>query len=124
MFSSTNGREAYCEITDAYGNIITTDTVQFLAIDVITIVSQPSDTIYASDRVELKVKAVGYNLRYEWNYMTSKWYQSQKVTASTLSLSGLSGYSVGVIGNCTISNPYGAEVNTGRITVNPQAFGW
>ena len=119
MQESANGREAYCIITDAYGNTAKTKEIQFLAYDVVTIVSKPSRYMYG-DRVELEVEAVGVQLRYEWTYSSTKWGQPQEVLGKQISFYDLGYYNkVTVWAWCNVTNRYGASANV-SVTINPQ----
>jgi len=66
MSDSHNGRRLYCEISDAYGNVVKSDVVTLHTSD-IKITKQPTDQ-YAKPGEEIKVfvEAEGEDLEYKW----------------------------------------------------------
>ena len=75
MNSTRDGRQAYCIITDAYGNSVRTDTVTFRMgespVPDLEIIRHPQD-VYAYDgsSFSMLVNALGEDLKYSW-YMSS-----------------------------------------------------
>lgn len=62
-----SGRELYCVITDAYGNSVTTDTVNVSTPVPLKITKQPKNTSgTAGDTVKVKITAQGDGLKYRW----------------------------------------------------------
>ncbi len=62
-----SGRELYCVITDAYGNSVTTNTVNVSTPVKLKIQKQPKNTSGAAgDTVNVKVTAQGDGLKYRW----------------------------------------------------------
>lgn len=67
VYASWHNARFYCEITDADGTVLRSDTVKLRVRSAVT--SQPQDVQgFVNDRVTLAVRATGAGLRYQWYY--------------------------------------------------------
>lgn len=69
MTADRDGRQLCCEITDAHGNVVITQTVtlELVEFQPLQIVVEPSDVQgVLGAEVSVKVEAVGEELRYQW----------------------------------------------------------
>ena len=61
------GREYYCVISDKYGNSVKTDIVK--STTPLAIIEQPQDSLVnIGEQVDIRVKAIGEGLSYQWYY--------------------------------------------------------
>ena len=119
MSETTDGRKAYCVITDKYGTSVKTDTVTFYMGNPITITTQPkSASAENGEVVKVKVKATGDGLKYQWyikNPGKDKFGKSA-VTSATYSCK-MSASTDGREVYCVITDQYGISVKTKTVTV-------
>ena len=68
MTEARNGRQAYCVISDSYGNIATSATATLSIRKTLSITKQPEDVVVGnvSDRAYVSVEADGDGLTYLW----------------------------------------------------------
>ena len=84
MYAWRNGQEVYCVVTDAYGEVLQSNTVVLTMVEdtgTIVIVEQPKDVIVDSSYMHavVQVKATGEGLSYKWYYKNPgnvKFYES------------------------------------------------
>ena len=119
MSETTDGRKAYCVITDKYGTSVKTETVTFYMGNPITITTQPkSASAENGEVVKVKVKATGDGLKYQWyikNPGKDKFGKSS-VTSATYSCK-MSASTDGREVYCVITDKYGMTVKTKTVTV-------
>ena len=119
MSESTDGRQAYCVITDKYGTSVKSNTVTFYMGNPIEITSQPkSASAENGEVVKVKVKATGDGLKYQWyikNPGKDKFGKSS-VTSATYSCK-MSETTDGRQAYCVITDKYGMTVKTKTVTV-------
>ena len=66
MSEANSGRQAYCVITDKYGNTATTETVSFFLSELV-ITEQPENVgVRTGQMAKLRVVARGQELQYQW----------------------------------------------------------
>lgn len=83
--STSDGRQAYCVVTDQYGNTETSDTVTFYRL---AITSQPRKDFAGSGKtVSATVEAQGVGLTYQWYVKNagSSSYSKSSITSATYS---------------------------------------
>ena len=119
MSESTDGRQAYCVITDKYGISVQTETVTFYMGNPIKITSQPESVSAGDGEVaKVKVAATGDGLTYQWyikNPGKSKFGKSS-VTSATYSCK-MSESTDGREVYCVITDRYGVSVKTETVTL-------
>jgi len=79
-------RQIYCEITDAFGETVTTETVGIYVNEPLEILTQPHDVSVSSlgEKATVSVDAKGTGLTYQWYYKnrgSSKFFASSNKTA-------------------------------------------
>ena len=119
MSESTDGREAYCVITDKYGTSVQTNTVTFRIGNPPQIVKQPvSVSGKNGETVQTTVEATGEDLTYQWyikNAGKTKFSKSS-VTSATYSVA-VSEKSDGREAYCVITDKYGMSVQSETVTI-------
>lgn len=120
MNENRDGRQVYCVITDAFGNIVQTDTVTLVRRKPLEMTKQLENTMAANgETIELKVEASGDALTYEW------WMASNKdapfvncdITTDVL----LVEMNESTNGNqvfCVVTDKYGNRMQTETITIS------
>ena len=127
MSESTDGRQAYCVITDEKGMSVQTDTVTFYMGKPARITTQPRDAIApAGEKVKTTVKATGDGITYQWyikNPGKTKFSKSS-VTSATYSCK-MSESIDGRQAYCVVTDKYGTSVQSKTVTLsigNPVAI--
>ena len=127
MSESTDGRQAYCVITDEKGMSVQTDTVTFYMGNPARITTQPRDAIApAGEKVKTTVKATGDGITYQWyikNPGKTKFSKSS-VTSATYSCK-MSESIDGRQAYCVVTDKYGTSVQSKTVTLsigNPVAI--
>ena len=119
MSESTDGRQAYCVITDKYGISVQTETVTFYMGNPLKITSQPESVSAGDGEVaKVKVAATGDGLTYQWyikNPGKTKFGKSS-VTSATYSCK-MSESTDGREVYCVITDQYGVSVKTETVTL-------
>lgn len=119
LTKENSGTELYCVITDAYGNFVTTDTVNVSTPVKLKILKQPkSQRTTFGETVKVHITAQGEGLRYCWyvkNPGTKEFAKtSQKQSTYTWKAnkkeSGRQVY-------CIIEDAYGNKVKSGTVTL-------
>lgn len=122
MSVDRHGRQVYCKITDKYGNTVQSDTVT-LSMSA-AIIEQPQSAVAAKGKtVNVTVKAVGDELKYEWYFKNAVASEFAKTT----SFSGPT-YTVEMNASrhgrqiyCVITDKYGNSVQTETVTLSMKA---
>ena len=121
MNEKNNGREVYCEITDAYGNMVKTDVVTLTMIETVKIIKQPvSVTVAAGEKATVTVEAVGEGLTYQWYYKNangSTFTPTDSFVGDTYSVT-MSDARDGRQVFCVITDQYGVSVQSETVTLN------
>ena len=121
MYAYRDGYQIYCEISDAYGDIVKSNvvTISMKKAD-IQIIEQPQNASAENgETVSTTVVAEGDGLSYTWYYKKAngtKFYKSglnDSNTYSTVMYSYRDGYQV----YCVISNEAGESVQTNTVTL-------
>ena len=119
MTASTDGRQAYCVITDEKGLSVQTDTVTFYMGNPARITAQPKDAAAAEGATaKTTVKATGDGITYQWyikNPGKDKFGKSS-VTSATYSCK-MSASTNGRQAYCVITDKYGTSVQTNTVTL-------
>lgn len=113
--ATTLKRQFCCEITDAYGNKLSTNAVRIT--EVITIVTQPVNANAGyGETVSFSVEANGTNLTYQWQYCaadSTAWrntnlsgYDTRTLTTEATAARNGNKY------RCVITNQYGTSVTS------------
>ena len=118
MSTTTNGRQVYCVITDAYGNSVKSTTVTMSVNFCIT--KQPvSATVIKNKTVKLSVAAEGEGLTYQWYYKTKSGKSFKKLSSAKSS-----SYSVKVTSSkngyqyyCVVKDKSGKTIQSSVATV-------
>ena len=120
MSDSVDGREAYCVITDKYGQKVKTDVVTFSRPIALEITQQPEDVKIISGKVfTISVDVSGEEgLQYQWyvrNVGRKKFYPSaaKGSTYSAKMSDSVDGREV----YCVITDKYGQKVQTETVTL-------
>ena len=119
MNEERDGRQLYCVITDAAGNVLQTKTVKLTMLDAITITQKPkSESVPNGKKVTVSVKAEGNDLTYRWYYKNAG---STKFSASSVTTAS---YTVTMDGShhnrqlyCLITDCYGNTEKTNTVTI-------
>ena len=127
MFSWRDGQQVYCEVTDAEGNVLISDTVTLsLEKAAITITKQPeSVTVKKSgETATVTVEATGKDLTYTWYYKNpsnAKFYASGTAFANgnTYEIS-VNKWRDGQQVYCVITDANGLSVQTNTVTLSIQ----
>lgn len=116
MTEAKSGRQAYCVVTDKFGNSVTSDTA---TLSLLAITKQPANAAALNGKtVSASVAAVGDNLTYKWYVCDpgkASFYKSS-ITSSTYSYkmteekSGRKVY-------CVVTNEYGCSVKSNTVTL-------
>lgn len=115
----TSGTELYCVITDAYGNTVTSETVNVATPVKLKILKQPkSQRTTFGETVKVQVTAQGEGLRYCWYAKDpgAKSFTKTTVTKATYSWKA-SKKETGRQLYCLITDTYGNKVKTGTVTL-------
>ena len=118
MKADRDGRQIYCKVTDAYGNVVKSKTVT-MNLPVVTITSHPKDVIAdVGGTVKFTVSATGDGLTYQWYYKnsgSSTWSKSsyQTDTCSFTMKEGHDGRQV----RCKVTDAYGKTVTSNAAVV-------
>jgi len=116
---SRNGYQYRCQITDKYGNVITSKAA---TLNVFGVATQPADqNVLAGKTAKFKVTAVGTGLKYQWQYRTSakgSWKNASGTGNKTATLSvtakaSLKGYQY----RCKITDQNGNTVYSNAATL-------
>lgn len=118
MSTTTNGRQVYCVITDAYGNSVKSNTATMSVNFCIT--KQPvSATVIKNKTVKLSVAAEGEGLTYQWYYKTKSGKSFKKLSSAKSST-----YSVKVTSSkngyqyyCVVKDKSGKTIQSSVATV-------
>lgn len=120
MDEARDGRQLYCEITDAKGNTMKTEIVTITMIKPIMITSQPKDAVAAEgETVEITVKAEGKKLTYEWYYKNTseaKFTKTDSFTGNTYTVE-MDAKRNGRQLYCIIKDAEGNQVQTDTVTI-------
>lgn len=87
MTKEMDGRQIYCEITDAYGVTKTTE-IAYIMLPELSITKQPKNiTASAGEKISTSVTATGSGLKYQWYYRNSgtEEFKASKLTGNTYS---------------------------------------
>ena len=117
MTESKSGRQVYCEITDKYGNTVTTDTVTLGG--PVKITEQPTDaSATIGSTVKTSVKATGVGLKYQWYVKnpTSTKFTKSSITTETYSYQMTESKSERQV-YCVITDKDGNKVKTNTVTL-------
>ena len=121
MSDSTNGRQAYCVITDQYGNKVQTDTVTLTMRQELKITKQPvSVSGAAGETVTVTVEAEGDGLTYEWYYKNAsgkKFTKTDAFTGNTYTVEMSSSRNGRQI-YCIVTDQYGNQETTNTVTLS------
>ena len=119
MQATRDGRQVYCEVKDAYGNSISSNTVT-MRLPVVKISTQPVSTwAYDGENVAVGVEATGDGLTYTWYYKnasSSSFKQSSLTTPiyavkATESTDGRQVY-------CVVTDAYGNTAKSDTVTLD------
>ena len=120
MTTAKNGRLAYCQITDAYGNKLKTKTVTLKVKETVKITQQPKGMAVAEgETAKATVKATGNGLKYQW-YVKDPGaddYVKSSNTTSTYSMKMTSAKSGRKV-LCKITDSDGNTVKTKSVTLS------
>ena len=120
MTEKNNGRQAYCVITDQYGNSVQTNTVTLTLKSSLKITKQPVDVSAANgETVTITVEAEGEGLTYEWYYKNAtgkKFTKTDSFTGNTYSVE-MSAARDGRQIYCVITDQNGNQVTTNTVTI-------
>lgn len=120
MEEKYNGRQVYCVITDAYGNILTTDTVTLSMKRALAITQQPkSVAVISGTKAATTVEAEGENLTYTWylsNPGQTKFYKSA-IRTNTYSVT-MSDAANGRRVYCVVKDAYGDTMQSNVATLS------
>ena len=86
MNTTRAGREIYCEIKDAHGNVVTTDTVKLIRVvkEELAITKQPADATAAlGEKISITVEAKGEDLKYQWYFKNASGTSFSKSSIKT-----------------------------------------
>ena len=121
MSDSTNGRQAYCVITDKNGDSVKTKIVTFTMKSGLKITKQPvSVSGAAGETVTVIVEAEGEGLTYEWYYKNatgSKFTKTDAFTGNTYTVEMSSSRNGRQI-YCVITDQNGNRVTTNTVTIS------
>ena len=121
MTEARAGRQVYCVITDAYGNVVKTDVVTLGMTDCLKILSQPeSVTVKAGEKAVVSVNAYGEGLTYTWYYSDNggaKYYVTTAFTGDTYYVP-MTAARDGRLLYCVITDANGNSVTTEVVTIN------
>jgi hypothetical protein len=119
MTAATNGRQAYCVITDEKGMSVQTDTVTFYMGNPARITTQPRDALAPDgEKAKTTVKAAGDGITYQWyikNPGKTKFSKSS-VTSATYSCK-MSEKADGRQVYCVVTDKYGKTVKSNTVTL-------
>lgn len=119
MTEDRDGRELYCVITDAAGNVLQTKTVKLTMLDAITITQKPKNkSVPNGKKVTVSVKAEGNDLTYQWYYKNAamtKFAVSSTTTASYTTTMNATRHNRQLY--CIITDCYGNTVKTNTVTI-------
>ena len=118
MTAAKSGRQAYCVITDAYGNSMKTNTVILRQEFYATITKQPTNDFAASGKtVSTSVTATGDGLKYQWYVKEpgSSSFIKSSITDKTYSYS-MTGAKSGRQAYCVVKDKYGNTVKSKTVT--------
>ena len=125
--SYRNNQEYRCEITDADGNVVTTNVVKIVAkvVDIV-ITTQPVDYLGSvNDNVTFTVEATGNGLTYQWFYSDNggtTWVKSGTPGFATDTLLPiLRTYRDGYLYYCQITDIFGNTVNSDVVSMDVKA---
>ena len=120
--STKNGFKVYCEVTDAAGKSVKSNTAT-VTMNTLKITGQPKNvTVSEGDMIKMSVSAEGTGLKYQWYYYnpntTAKWLKSSCTTNeySVKADSTKNGFKV----YCEVTDAAGKSVksNTATVTMN------
>ena len=116
MKADRDGRQIYCKVTDAYGNVVKSKTVT-MNLPVAKITTQPkSATVAAGDKATFTIKATGDGLTYQWQYKksgSSTWSNASS-TSTTYSFTMKESYDGRSI-RCKVKDAYGNTVTSNAV---------
>ena len=119
MSESTDGRQAYCVVTDKYGTSVQSDTVTFKIGNPPQIISQPQPMSGANgETVQITVEATGEGLSYQWYLKTAgkASFSKSSVTSATYSVV-VSEKSNGREVYCVVTDQNGLSVQSETVTI-------
>lgn len=117
LTSAKSGRQAYCVITDKYGNSVKSKTVTLTG--TVTVTSEPKDqTTDQYEKVSTKVSATGYGLKYQWylRKSSSGSFSKSSVKSATYSFTLSSSDEFRQV-YCVITDKHGHSVKTRTVTL-------
>lgn len=121
MTQARAGRQVYCEITDAFGNVVKSNVVTLGMTDCLKILSQPqSVTVAAGKKARVSVCAYGEGLTYSWYYSDNGGKTFSKTSAfsgDTYSISMTSARAGRQI-YCVITDAHGNTIKTDVVTIH------
>ena len=115
LTAAKNGRQAYCKVTDKYGNTVKSSVVKFFRLSVL---QQPTnDSATNGKQVSTTVKAAGQSVRYRWYFkdVGDSKYTKSTDTDKTFSFTMTSAKD-GRKAYCKITDKYGNSINTKTVT--------
>ena len=117
MTEEKDGRQAYCVITDKYGNSKSTDIITFSVLN-IEIVKQPQNTYAALGSIaRTSVEATGESLRYQWfvKDINKEEFVKSSITSNTYTYT-MTEEKSGRQAYCVITDKYGNTVTTETVS--------
>ncbi len=121
-----NGQKYRCEITDASGDVVTSDAATLTVRETLKLLDQPeSQTVIEGETVKFTVKATGEGLSYQWQYCNasgSKWYNSSMTDSKTANLTVAATMARnGQKYRCVITDADGNSLTSNAATLTVQA---
>ena len=115
---SINGRQFYCEVTDAYDETVETDVVTLnVERTELVITSQPSSkTVAVGEKATFTVKATGDGLTYQWWYNSGSGWNKSSCTSASYSQTGKESVN-GRQFYCVVTDAYDNEKKTNTVTL-------
>lgn len=123
MSDARNGRQAYCVITDAQGNSVTSETVTFTMHKKLEILTQPKGVTVAEGKTAtVTVTADGDGLTYQWFYCNagSEAFQKSSITTDTYTAT-MNEKRNGRQVYCVVTDAYGSTLKSNIVTIRMRA---
>ena len=120
MSDSVAGRQVYCEVSDNYGNSVSSNIVTLNMAASLAITQQPkSVTVYNGETAKVTIQATGEGLQYQWfvKMPTSSSYQKGSQTGTTYSVK-MTDARAGMKVCCKVTDKYGNSITSGVATLN------
>lgn len=120
LSSSNDGRQAYCVVTDKYGNSEKSSVVTFSIKNELAIVTQPTSVkVKAGENATVSVKATGEGLSYQWYFAAagSDKFSKASITTATYSVT-MNSSRAGRKVYCVVTDKYGSTVQTNTVTLD------